>query len=225
MLMRCGTACRLAEDESGAFVLMALVVLSALLFIGALVVDILLVERVGATLQRTADAAALSGKIILDRDRPAYPGSREEWLLAKRAVLGSLRGNTITFGGSDIRQSNYIPEGQGEEDKHEAPHSRYRFSTFKFKNNIVTIERGLWWYDDELAPRGQFSSLESRTGTCPVLPRPAQTLCPLGEDNYRGANAVRVSLRLRGAPVVLARAAFGVQSLRNIERQATAGPR
>ncbi len=219
------TARRLAHDEGGAFLLMALVALSTLLFIGAMVVDIMLVERVGATLQRTADAAALSGKVLLNRDKANPPGTREEWLLAKRAVLNLLRANVITFGGKDIRVPNYVPEGDGIADRHDGPQSPYRFSQYDFKNSRVSIERGLWWYDDALAPQGEFSSLESKNGLCPALPPPAQAVCPIGQDNFVGANAVRVTLRLFGAPVVLARAAFGVQALRNIERQATAGPR
>ena len=217
-------AARRTNDESGAFIILAIVLLFVILFIGSLVVDLLLIERVGATLQRTADAAALNGKIYLDKESPSA-GTRLEWLLAKRAVFSFLRDNQVTFGGDDVRRANYLPSGKGILDVHEEQQSPYSYTEYEFKNLLVRIERGLWWYDSVVAPRGKFNSLETADGLCPTLPAQAQSHCRRENPNYTGANAVQISIRLKAGPVLLAAAAFGVRALRNVQRQAIAGPR
>ena len=82
------------QSERGAAIIMAYLAILMFLYMTLLFLDIPYMERVGRSIQRCADAAALAGAIQLTQ-RSSAATALQGWLDAKRAVIAVLGQNPI----------------------------------------------------------------------------------------------------------------------------------
>ncbi len=205
------------NSERGSFLTIAIFILPLLLIFTALLIDTLLLERIGRSLQRTADAAALAGALELRPEITDVDQQRLGWLRAKRATFALLRNNDI-FGDDDsIRTAATFGMTSGTVDQQDDPAEPYKFTNFQFPNLEVIIERGIWW--DDGSGTMVFDTMETGTSDCP----PGIWVCS-GGFNYQFANAVRVRLKLPSAKTFFSVNAFGLGEVQNIHREAVAAP-
>jgi len=199
------------RDERGAVLIAGIFGLVVLLAFGALVVDLLRMQRIGLSVQRAVDAASLAaGKGLkgdpytvppsIDEDGEEIPEAEEarrERLTAKRAVILALRENLIAEGLNELATGAGW-ELAGTQDAHD-PGSLYTGTEFKVADLTVIVERGAWYYQEDVNGENDwdssqngpyFESLESESGVCPE-----DTRCTgRPEQNYLFANGVRVRI-------------------------------
>jgi len=190
-----------SPPERGAILVAGAIGIIALLAFGALVVDLLRMERIGRSLHRAADAAALAGSLNLKGDPYEPPtdlnATLAGWRSAKRAAILAVRQNLIAEDTGAV--AGAAAWGQdGLEDPWEST-ARYRNTIITVGKIRVTIERGAWLYlegtdaehdADASHPSPYFESLESSDGRCPG----ATTCSP--KVNHPYANGVKVKIEL-----------------------------
>lgn len=198
---------RADKNERGAVLIAGMFGIMVLLAMGALVVDILRMERIGRSLQRAADAAALAASLQLKGDpydpagTPNDPaGTPSDWREARRAAVLALRSNLIAED-TNVLAGGGTWEPRGIMDFHELETTvdgvmnPYRGSEIRVGRLIITIERGAWLYNEDSSggdidgePNGPyFVPLESDTGECPEF---------CGQNNHRYANAARIRIQM-----------------------------
>jgi hypothetical protein len=172
--------------------------LMVMLALGALVVDVLRIERIGRSLQRASDSAALAASLHLRGDPyTPNPNAAVQWKQAKRAAVMALRNNLIA------EDMNLLADGAtwtpaGIMDFWDSsPVSPYTGSEINIGRLRFTIERGAWLYNEDgnggsdtdgASSEGPyFVPLESTDGGCPEI---------WSEENYRRANAARVRIEI-----------------------------
>lgn len=168
------------------------------------------------TLQRSADAAALSSARRLD-------GRKNGWVDAKKAAVLALKQNPIH--GVSLEELSALRLDSGTA-AHEQTHAYHPGIQGRAGRMIVTVERGVLWFDHRIKerestflPRGasggyRFISLEQEHDF-KGMPIP-----PLVEG-YVYANAVRVQLRLESLATTVGRL-LGVSAFTDLERTAIA---
>jgi hypothetical protein len=179
--------------ENGATILLFAVLMGVAIMITALVIDHGKGELAGETIQRSADAAALSAVRRID-------GTIDGWRTAK------LRGLSLGNGSSSYW------------DTHDSVPASATFSTPTTDRGItadsprfhVTIERGKFWADDQNPGKFKFDSWENLSNGDYHQARA-----------YMFANAVRVRVKLDRLDTVLGRF-LGLSSFSDIEREAIA---
>lgn len=208
--------------ERGAVLVAGLFGVMVLLAFGALVVDLLRIERIARSLQRAADAASLAGTLQLKGDPYEYaedtPATVSAWRKAKRAAVLALRSNIVAEGTNELAGgAKWL--GQGTIDPWDLS---YGGTDAGVGNLHFTIERGAWLYkegeeggiDIDGGKDGPFFvSLESDSGKCPEV-------CTV--YNYQASNAVRVRVVLTGMRSFFPLAWAGTAQVSGISREATA---
>lgn len=243
-----------ALSERGAALVVGLFVVLILLAIGALVVDVPRMERVGRLLQRAADAAALAGAAELnsevcrnarfDPDLPPDPVLLDIlqtcWKRAKRAAFYYLSENPVyTAESVSIPLDSALLEPHAVTGQNPDPHDTtglgYQYELFEFqiasgRTLQVQVTRMLY-------TRGQGKwSAEVPQTIVPQVERgtimDGAGLCTTdprcGSRNppsYRWANGMHIRLTLTGFPSILAQLpAIGIPATSTIVREGFAAP-
>jgi hypothetical protein len=192
---------RADKNERGAVLIAGMFGIMVLLAMGALVVDILRMERIGRSLQRAADAAALAASLQLKGDPYTPAGTPRDWKEARRAAVLALRSNLIAedtnvLAGGGTWEPRGIMDFYELETTMDGVMNPYRGSEIRVGRLIITIERGAWLYDEDSSSGGNvdgepngpyFVPLESDTGDCPEF-------CM--NNNYEYANAARIRIQM-----------------------------
>ncbi len=213
--MRVGNSHR--NTERGAVLFAGMFGIMVLLALGALVVDILRMERIGRSLQRAADSASLAASLHMKGDpyttSPTAPVA--SWRKAKRAAVLALRNNLIAEGSNDLANgADWTPAGTG--DPYDS--TMYGGTDIIIGNLRFTIERGMWLYDEEAANTDgdpetgpYFVPLESEDGQCPEV---------CSGNNYGYANAVRIRAQMTGMRSFFPLAWAGTTDIGALSREA-----
>ena len=205
------------SDQRGATLVFAMLLLVVIFAIGALIIDLLRIERASRSLQRAADAAALAGASQFNRATGFFSSDvdAEGWRRAKRASLVALRMNPVFGDSEEILQSDAFgaPGGPDQDTNFEA--SEYGFTEFEFPKLKVRIQRIFYFREIFPPPPPQEArpveyGLEGRLhGTC--NPDDTATISPPGVPDgcctgsimvCQVANAVRVTLTLKSLPLL-----------------------
>jgi hypothetical protein len=202
-------------QESGIVLVLFAVVLFITVVILAMVVDHSKQSLSLDTLQRSADAAALSGA-------KRFTGTIIGWQEAKQAAVLALKQNPVLGIHPDQVAQLRLSEGPSAFNKHGSIHQG---SIGKIGNLNVTVERGVLWHDNSLkAPKSglfpdgkaggyRFISLEGvDTEGVPIPP---------GLEGYLYSNAVRVTLQLDSLATSFGNV-MGVLGFQNLRRSAIA---
>lgn len=189
-----------SQNQQGSAVILVLAILLLMLYLGALVVDITALQKMGDSIECAADAAALAGanQLVLQNDLTNV----DRWKNSKRAILGMLQAHLL--------QLAILPPVLLDPTSHKGPKDacegigRYNSQTYENDSVRIELERGV--YVDSEPP--EFTSLEDAlTCNANASPKP---------------NAVRVRLTAGRKPLMFAfMAGFGKKSTL-ITRQAIA---
>jgi hypothetical protein len=215
------------SDQRGAVLIFSLLLLFLIFALGALIVDLLRIERASRSLQQTADSAALAGATQLGARCHESEGTLNQWNFAKRAAIAAIRTNQIFGDGEDTAAWQH-PTLEGYEDPTVTPGEIYRYSDFDFPRLHVSIERVLYYRREDCLPGSECTpielSLEGRTECEPAYPTPGLPAECCGNDfPYVRANAVRVTLTLKSLPLMFGRF-VGLSDLSVLTRSALGSP-
>ncbi len=204
------------SEEGLVLVLFAMIIIVAMTIL-AMVVDHSKQSLALSTLQRAADAAALSGA-------KRFNGKISGWRDAKKASIVAIKGNGILGVDQQKLQNLILEDGPSRDDDSRAKHSG---SIGSAAGLDVSVERGVIWFDPDLTgpstaehPKGKpggyrFVSLEVNASELSHLP------IPVGIDGFLYSNAVRVKLRIRSLATSFGQI-IGIDSFDNLTRTAIA---
>lgn len=218
------------RNQRGAVLILAAFLLVVIFAIGALIIDLLRVQRASRTLQRAADAAALAGASQLRRTIDTTNGTIDDWKRSKRAVFAALRSNPVFGDFGEILNSGEFgieggspPRGYPPDVTYEDPDSHYAYSAYDYPNLDVDIER-LFYYRATDTTSIRELVLEGRDwcgnpSPPPELMVPISNCCLASTPTFQVANAVRVTLTLKRLPLFFGRF-VGLESLTTLSRTA-----
>lgn len=208
-----------ARSEQGAVLVLGIFLVILFLALGALMIDLVRIERSILTIQTSVDASSLAGALVL-RPAPSSDATQEErelsllrWRAAKVAVFESLAVNPLF-----AESSSLDPLGCSECCV-ESPELTYdsdpswQCVVFGFPMNpdpavTLRIERGIY-YTDPIDGQRRFFSLEGVADCCQVdqcsQVVPACTSSGQELNAPRVANGVRVEITQARVATVLAR--------------------
>lgn len=208
--------------ESGAVLIVGLMLILFFLFIAALVLDIARIERVTLDLQQAADSSSLAGAAVL-KPNPDGALSQDEtlgWRAAKVLAFRLLSRNPV------FSDSHEVSSGPTAGSCNDLPAPIYDVSDtwkcveYEYPNLIVRIERGIYYADS--GSQLIFSSMENLTDCCAQSPcRDHVAFCSGGSGASPPdvSNAVRVSLTLKRIPTIFA-GLLHIGDVRMISREA-----
>ena len=203
------------SEESGFVLILFAVIMLVIVGIVAMVVDHSRLSLSLDTLQRAADAAALSGA-------KRFNGKIEGWQSAKKAAVLALKQNPVLGVNPDSRSDIILTDGPSAYNETNTVHPGSSGTSGKLS---VTVERGVLWHDyrlkspaSERYPDGRqggyrFISLEGSTANDLPVPKAV--------DGYLYSNAVKVTLKIDSLATTFGRV-FGALGFNNLEQTSIA---
>lgn len=201
----------LRTHEAGAIlVIVALIVLTVIISIAALVIDNARATITATDLQKTVDAASLAGSKELD-------GTVQGWKNAKRAVIALLKINSV-FGSTGALPAGFVLDAGTIDNVPGGEVSPYQGTEGSAGNLVVTVERGAHWQKMNLMDGEAEYEFISFEGS-PLAP--GAVPLAYGAPVYSIANAIKVSVKVKDLGVTFSKV-FGRSTLGDIERSAIA---
>ena len=205
-----------ADSESGIVLMVFAMILVVGMTILAMVVDHSKQALALTTLQRAADAAALSGA-------KRFNGTKTGWQDAKLAAVAALKQNPIH--GIDTSQLAELRLDEGPS-AYDGSLSFHKGSIGTTSGLHVQVERGVLWFDHRLdSPSTRSEDGEKNGGYRFVsLETPIDDTnlnFPQGLKGFSISNAVRVKINLESLPTTFGRL-LGIDAFNDLERSAIA---
>ena len=138
---------RSREEESGGMVIMAYLAILMFLLLTVLMLDVPYIEKVGRSMQRSLDTAALSGAIQLTQKNDPDPAIRKKgWRNAKKSVFAFMKLNPV-FSAESLNYDIASVTPSGLSNPYDTAGYQYEEYTITGANSItakLTISRGVY---------------------------------------------------------------------------------